>query len=115
MKNPATDTPQSLAVALGRTLKADHVMVGIVWRYKERVGTAEASASPASVAFTLYLLNVQKGIPVWEATFDKTQQALSDNLLNAKEFFTMGARWLTADELARYGIEKVLNEAGGAL
>ena len=37
-KNPATDTPQSLAIALGRTLKADHVMVGIVWRYKERVG-----------------------------------------------------------------------------
>jgi len=113
--NSTADTPQSLATALGRKLKADHIMVCIVWRYKERVGTAEASASPASVAFTLYLLNVEQGIPVWEATFDKTQQALSDNLLNAKVFFTMGARWLTADELARYGIEKVLNEAGGVL
>lgn len=109
-KNPATDTPQSLAIALGRTLKADHVMVGIVWRYKERVGTAEASASPASVAFTLYLLNIEQGIPVWQATFDKTQQALSDNLFNAKEFFSMGARWLTADELARFGIKQVLGE-----
>ena len=109
-KYPATDTPQSLAIALGRKLQADHVMVGIVWRYKERVGTAEASASPASVAFTLYLLNVAQGTPVWQATFDKTQQALSDNLLNAKEFFSMGARWLTADELARFGIKQFIGE-----
>jgi len=109
-KYPATDTPQSLAIALGRKLQADHVMVGIVWRYKERVGTAEASPSPASVAFTLYLLNVAQGTPVWQATFDKTQQALSDNLLNAKEFFSMGARWLTADELARFGIKQVIGE-----
>ncbi len=109
-KYPATDTPQSLAIALGRKLQADHVMVGIVWRYKERVGTAEASASPASVAFTLYLLNVAQGTPVWQATFDKTQQALSENLLNAKDFFAMGARWLTADELARFGIKQVIGE-----
>lgn len=114
-KYPATDTPQSLAIALGRKLQTDHVMVGIVWRYKERVGTAQASASPASVAFTLYLLNVVQGTPVWQATFDKTQQALSDNLLNAKEFFSMGARWLTADELARFGLKQVLGETGGAL
>jgi hypothetical protein len=109
-KVPAIDTPQSLAIALGRTLKADHVMVGIVWRYRERVGTAEASASPASVAFTLYLVNVQNGAPEWQATFDKTQQALSDNLLNAGDFFAMGARWLTADELARFGIKQVIGE-----
>ena len=114
-KYPATDTPQSLAIALGRKLQTDHVMVGIVWRYKERVGTAQASASPASVAFTLYLLNVEQGISVWQATFDKTQQALSDNLLNAKEFFSMGARWLTAEELARFGIKQVIGETGGVL
>jgi hypothetical protein len=114
-KYPATDTSQSLAIALGRKLQVDHVMVGIVWRYKERVGTAEASASPASVAFTLYLLNVAQGAPVWQATFDKTQQALSENLLNAKDFFSMGARWLTADELASFGIKKVLEEPGGIL
>jgi hypothetical protein len=52
---------------------------------------------------------------VWQATFDKTQQALSDNILNAKEFFSMGARWLTADELARFGLKQVLGETGGTL
>ena len=114
-KYPATDTPQSLAIALGRKLQTDHVMVGIVWRYKERVGTAQASPNPASVAFTLYLLNIEQGIPVWQATFDKTQQALSENLLNAKDFFSMGARWLTADELACFGLKQVLGETGGVL
>jgi hypothetical protein len=115
LKKPSADTPQSLALALGKELNANHVMVGIVWRYKERVGTAQASASPASVAFSLYLVNVEQGIPVWEAAFDRTQQALTDNLLNVKEFFSMGARWLTADELARFGLKQVLGETGGVL
>jgi hypothetical protein len=107
-KNPYSDTPQALAVALGKKLNADHIMVGTVWRYQERIGSATGSPSPASVAFALYLVNVENGNPVWEATFDKTQQSLSENLLNYKEFFNMGARWLTADELARYGIDQVL-------
>ena len=110
-KNPATDTPQSLAVALGRKLQADHVMVGTVWRYQQLVGSAEAADKPASVAFALYLLNVETGNPVWEATYEKTQQPLSQNVLNIKEFFNMGARWLTADELAQYGIKQVLGVA----
>jgi len=114
-KNPAADTPQSLAIALGKKLQADHVMVGIVWRYKERIGSAEASPSPASVAFTLYLVNTAQGSPVWQETFDKTQQALSENILNAKEFFSMGARWLTAEELASYGINKILEDPEGNL
>lgn len=110
-KNAATDTPLSLAVALGRKLGADHVMVGTVWRYQELVGSGKAASRPASVAFSLYLLRVQSNEPVWEATFDKTQKPLSENLLNIKAFFKMGARWLTADELARYGINKVLETA----
>jgi len=110
-KNPPTDTPQSLAVALGKKLQADHVMVGTVWRYQQLVGSAEAADKPASVAFALYLLNVETGNPVWEATYEKTQQPLSQNVLNIKEFFNMGARWLTAEELARYGMKQVLGEA----
>lgn len=109
-KNPFNDTAQALAVALGRKLKADYIMVGTVWRYKERVGSATGSPSPASVAFALYLLDVKKEAPVWEASFDKTQQALSENILNIREFFSMGRRWLTADELARYGLKQVLDE-----
>lgn len=110
-KDAATDTPLSLAVALGRKLGADHVMVGIVWRYQERVGSGKAASRPASVAFSVYLLSAQTNESVWEATFDKTQQPLSENLLNIRSFFRMGARWLTADELARYGINKVLDAA----
>jgi hypothetical protein len=107
-KNPYSDTPPSLAVALGRKLDADHIMVGTVWRYQERIGSATGSPHPASVAFALYVLNVETGMPVWEAAYEKTQQSLSENILNYKEFFNMGARWLTADELARYGIDQVL-------
>jgi hypothetical protein len=48
---------------------------------------------------------------VWDASYEKTQQPLSQNVLNIKEFLNMGARWLTADELARYGIKQVLGNA----
>jgi hypothetical protein len=109
-KNPPTDTPQSLAVALGKKLQADHVMVGTVWRYQQLVGSAEAADKPASVAFALYLLNVETGNPVWDASYEKTQQPLSQNVLNIKEFLNMGARWLSAEELARYGMKQILGE-----
>ncbi len=110
-KDYVTDTPQSLAVTLGRKLNADHVMIGTVWRYQQLVGSGKSASSPASVAFALYLINVDTGNAVWEAAYEKTQQPLSENLLNIKEFFRMGARWLTADELARHGIKEVLGPA----
>jgi hypothetical protein len=80
-------------------------MAGTVRRYRERKGTAYGADLPASVAFSLYLLDVASGETVWSASFDKTQQSLSENLLDAAGFFKHGAKWLTAEELTRWGAE----------
>jgi len=106
--DPRKDTPRSLAQRLGRDLQAEYVLVGAVWRYRERSGGAMASDTPATVAFVLYLVNVETGKKVWKRAFDKSQKALTDNVLEAKDFLKQGGKWLTAEELARFGLKKVL-------
>jgi len=111
LKNDNPTVPPSLvAKKTGEALQAQYVVLGNVWRFKERRGTAISSESQASVAFTIYLLNVENGNIIWRATFEKTQQALSDNVLAASDFFKQGARWLTAEELARFGIKQILKK-----
>jgi hypothetical protein len=111
LKNDNPTVPPSLvAKKTGEALQAQYVVLGNVWRFKERRGTAISSEGPASVAFTVYLLNVENGNIVWRATFERTQQALSDNVLAASDFFKQGARWLTAEELARFGIKQILKK-----
>lgn len=106
-KNP-TDTPREVGVRLGRSLRADYVLVGLVWRFQERVGSALAADKPASVAFTLFLIDVKTGQLIWKDSFDKTQTALTENLFDTPMFLQKGMRWLTAEELSSYGIQKMI-------
>ncbi|PLX49469.1 MAG: hypothetical protein C0613_07585 [Desulfobulbaceae bacterium] len=106
-KEPS-ETPRHIAIRVGRHLGIDHVMVGVVWRYRERQGSAMGASEPASVAFSLFLVEVADGRLVWQNSFDKTQTALSENLFDAPMFFKKGMKWLSAEELAGYGVEKSL-------
>jgi len=108
--NKEMDTPRIIAKALGERLKTDLIVVGTVWRFRERGSGQRDSTRPASVAFTVYLVNVFTGKTLWNYTFDKTQQTLSENMLDAVEFFKQGARWLSAEKLAQYGAEVIVKE-----
>ena len=99
-----------MAKTLGVKLKADYVIVGTVWRFSERGSVQRDSMSPASVAFTVYLVDVPTGKTLWSDTFDKTQQSLSENILGAAEFFKQGAKWLSAEKLARYGARNMVTK-----
>ncbi|MBU0909366.1 MAG: hypothetical protein KJ717_07330, partial [Proteobacteria bacterium] len=101
-------TPRELAIELGRQLGVDHVMVGLVWRYKQREGSSMSVQSPASVAFSAFVVKVADGKLAWKANFDKTQSSLSENLFDAPMFLKEGMKWLTAEELASYGAGKML-------
>jgi len=103
-QNRMVDTPRQLAQRFGKATGADHVIIGSVWRYRDR--TPDMGAS---VAFTVYLLEVDNGRRVWRGRFDKTQQALTDDLSDAGSFFTKGGgHWLSAEELARLGITQIM-------
>lgn len=110
IKKEPTDTPREIAVRLGQSLGVDHVMVGLVWRFQERVGGAMGASEPASVAFSLFMVNVASQKVVWKGSYDKTQTSLSENLFDAPMFLKKGMKWLTAEELSSYGIQKVLGK-----
>jgi hypothetical protein len=109
-RDEAPDTLRTLAKKLGEALEVNFMVVGTVWRYEERSGGPAGSFSPASVAFAVYLIDVASGRMVWNGNFNETQRSLSDNVLDTWAFFKKGAKWLSASELARYGVGDVFKK-----
>jgi hypothetical protein len=93
---------------IGQAFSAEAVLIGYVYRFREREGTEYAVNRAASVAFDLYLVHPQDGIVFWKGKFDKTQQHLSQNILDAGTFMKGQGRWMTAEKLAEIGLEGVL-------
>ncbi|MBL0716968.1 MAG: hypothetical protein JJV89_02860 [Desulfosarcina sp.] len=92
----------------GRWANADVVLAGYLYRFKQRVGTALAVETPASVAFGIHLLNVSDGRILWSGHIDETQQSLSDNLLEIGSFVKRGGKWITSEEMAVSGLEELI-------
>ena len=108
--NKASDTPRSLALELHKVLNVDLVLVGMVWRYRERGAILGVPDSPASLAFALYLIDAKSGVQLWRGLFDGTQKTVLENLLHARKQLKMGLKWLSADELAQHGVQEVFDQ-----
>lgn len=92
---------------------ANAVLVGEVNRYQDRRGEALGAAQPAGVGFEVTLYRAPDGARLWRAVFDETQAPLTENLFNAARYPGGGTRWLTAEELARWGAREVARELPG--
>ncbi|MBW1739533.1 MAG: hypothetical protein JRJ42_00180 [Deltaproteobacteria bacterium] len=99
---------RDLLVEMGRRVKADAVVSGTIYRFRQRIGTGFSADTPASVAFGIHLVRVADGRLIWTQHFDETQQSLSENLFKFSAFVQSGGAWLTAEELARMGLNKVM-------
>ena len=95
----------ALAAAAAREFGATAVLSGTVYRYRERSGGELGTTQPASVGVELALHTSPGSRSLWSGRFDHTQHALSENALVAARYPGAGSRWLTAAELARWGIE----------
>ena len=93
---------------VGKSFAADAVLVGSIYRWREREGTDYAVNRPASVAFNLHLISTAEARILWKAKFDKTQQSLSENILDLATFRESGGRWITAEKLGILGLQKSL-------
>lgn len=98
------------AIALGKAVSADGVLYGNIESYKERVGADYAASSPASVAFTLHLVEVANGQDIWTAGFQKSQKALTDNVFNVVNFLQNSGRWVRAHEIANEGVDAAIED-----
>jgi hypothetical protein len=105
--DPGRKSERMLLIEAARSAGADAVISGYVYRFKQRVGTAYAAESPASVAFGVHMLNASDGRMLWSGQIDDTQHPLSDNLFEIGSFFKRGASWVTSEELAILGLEKI--------
>lgn len=103
-------SPVDVLAQTGRRINADLVIQGYVYRFKDRVGKDYSAESPASVAFALHFIDCADRGVVWSGSFDETQQALSDDLRLVGTFFRRGARWITAEEMAREAMNKMFRE-----
>ncbi len=95
-------------VKAGKQIGADAVLVGHVFRFIDRQGNRIAVEHPASVAFDLSLIDVAAGRLIWSDRFDETQKSLSENILDFNTFMHRKGSWITAEELAKEGLEAIL-------
>jgi nucleotide-binding universal stress UspA family protein len=104
------DTPSDVSVVqMARDrFGADVVVMGNVHRWRERGGQAMGTLSPASVGFEVKAYTAADGKLFRGLIFDHTQVALGENALTAAQYPGGGTRWLTAEELARWGASRVV-------
>jgi len=108
-KDKTTDTLRILAQKLGEVLGANLIIVGTVWRCKDR-DTADVESPGSSVAFAICLIDVADAKMTWKGKFDKTQQSLADDVSKARNAFKKGVKWLSANELAQYGVREIFKK-----
>ena len=82
------------------------VLVGRVRRFDERIGHEYGAESPAAVSFQLSLYDAASGRRLWVGSFDQRQHSLSEGPREARRYPGGGMRWLTATELARWGVRE---------
>ena len=97
--------PQATGRLLGQRLAVDAVMDGIIRVYREREGTKFGAAITAAVGFELRLLNAQDGRVLWVGDYFEEQKPLTDDFTG---FVKRGGKFVTAEELARSGVIRVL-------
>ncbi|MGD2271568.1 MAG: hypothetical protein PVI06_14290 [Desulfobacterales bacterium] len=107
-QSPNAVTEREALMTAGRTAKTDMVLAGYIFRFKQRIGTQYSVQSPASVAFGLHLINTDLGVSLWEGHYDETQQSLSENLFGLPKFIKRKWKWITAEEMAISGLQKML-------
>lgn len=106
--------PREVARLAAERFGAQGILVGSVARFRERqadVGEDQA----ASVWFEVSLYKAPEGDKLWTGVFNETQRPLSQNVLVGARYPGGGSRWLSVDELARWGAEETaLNMPLGA-
>ncbi|MEJ2166325.1 MAG: hypothetical protein P8X90_12390 [Desulfobacterales bacterium] len=97
-------------ISFGHAEAVDAVLLGFVFRFRERVGKGFSAQSPASVAFDIDMIRVADGRTVWSGSFDETQQSLGENLFQLGNFIARGGRWVTAKDMATSGLNNILKK-----
>ena len=97
---------QSPAVMVAKQLKADASLIGQVLVYQERVGGRFGANPPATVGFEAKVVGAD-GQVLWEGNYYERQRPMTEDLMG---FIQRHGVFVTAEELATYGVEHMLKE-----
>ncbi|OGW56584.1 MAG: hypothetical protein A2Y48_04885 [Nitrospirae bacterium RIFCSPLOW2_12_42_9] len=100
--------PYEVIKSIGNKTGADAVLTGVVTRYENREGGPVGVRKPASVGFETNLTSTIDGTILWNGRYAETQKTLVEDLSLLPTFIKRKGRWLTADELAQYGVNVLL-------
>jgi len=114
-QTPSGANLDEVAIQVGHATGAAAVLYGSVERYVERVGAEYAADKPASVAFSLKLLDMKSKQVVWTAKYSKTQQPLATNFFNLPTFLENKGQWVRAGELASDGVRQAIENLRDSL
>ncbi|MDR2487922.1 MAG: hypothetical protein LBD42_00185 [Desulfovibrio sp.] len=98
--------------AIGRCMGVDLLIVPQLYVWRERDGGSFGVVTPARVVMDIFVLDVRNESLISRSHFDETQSALTGNLFEADKFFKRSAKWISANDLAREGMEKAVKELG---
>ena len=90
---------------LSQSLAVDAILYGVVRVYRERAGT-KLAAIPAAVGFEAYLVDGRTGLVLWKGDYFEEQKPLTEDIMG---FFSRGGTFVTAEELARSGVHRVMD------
>lgn len=98
-------TNGQLAQKLAPELKMDAILFGKVFVYKDRMGS-KWGGEPATVGFELRLVSAD-GRTLWVGNYYEQQRPMNEDLVGSVQ---RGAVFVTAEELAEYGVDHLLRE-----
>jgi hypothetical protein len=102
-QSPAGQLP---AVEVAKQLKVDASLIGQVLMYQERVGGRFGASPPATVGFEAKVIAAD-GQVLWVGNYYERQRPMLEDVMG---FIQRHGMFVTAEELATYGVEHLLLE-----
>jgi len=112
-KIPAA-SPEARAGTLAARVNADGALTATISTYRERVGSAYGVSEPASVSLQMLFVRARQQDAAWKAEYSITQEPLAYNLWNFWGVLRAGPKWMTAEELAKIGIDEAVERLAAA-
>ena len=100
--------PEILARRIGKIAAADLVLIGWVFRFRERIGTAWGAYRPAAIAFTAYLFSVDERTVLWQGKYDESQNAFYEDATPFFRYVKRAGKWETARQMATGAVAELL-------
>lgn len=97
--------PEMVAATVAKRLKADAALIGHVSVYQERVGSRLGASPAAAVGFEVKAVAAD-GQVLWVGNYYEQQRPMTEDFMG----FLQRWAFVTAEELAQYGVDEMLKE-----